>query len=441
MKAASAALAAAGLVLTTSLLVAAPHPPKPPRYVLTDREGFVLQDPLLVAPAPVHAAEWSRDGRYVLAVRQAPPSARDQPPSSEVSLVLWTHRTGVSRELWKRPPGLQMVDQIHWLSGAPVALVVYNWVQPVGEQWEPRQTLLRVDAARAQVKALAELQNDRLLVSPSQPLAVLVADRETPSLRVLRSDGSITAPVQLPRMFHASRWSADGSLLYAQSFERPAAPGQRVVEQWDVVDLRAGTVRPLAAPPPDEAAPTPLPQRLKRPAVTLKEEGTTQRVHPVWLESTTKSEQPRALVTADCEWATLAPNAGAVLYQSHGAAWAMPLARLPREQALAQHRAVYQAEAVSRAKQIGLAFSMYAQDYDQVFPPAGEKITDIVLPYVKNPEVFVAPGQDSGRFLYMLDASPLATIKDPSTTILGYLPAPGGRAVIYVDGHVKWEAD
>ena len=33
----------------------------------------------------------------------------------------------------------------------------------------------------------------------------------------------------------------------------------------------------------------------------------------------------------------------------------------------------------------------------------------------------------------------LSKIEKPSETALGYIPSPGGRALIFADGHVKWE--
>src|SRR5260221_12790280 len=96
----------------------------------------------------------------------------------------------------------------------------------------------------------------------------------------------------------------------------------------------------------------------------LNEGTTTQDVLPLWLESVAKSEQSRVLVCADSDGGSLAPDAGAVLYLSQGAAWAMPLTRLPKEQVLTQIRGAQRQVAVSNARQLGLAFAMYAQDYD-----------------------------------------------------------------------------
>jgi hypothetical protein len=173
----------------------------------------------------------------------------------------------------------------------------------------------------------------------------------------------------------------------------------------------------------------------------LKEEATSQPVHPLWLESATKSEQPRALVSADSEWAKLAPDAGAVLFGAHGAAWVAPLTRMPREQWLAQVWTAQREVAVSNARQIGLGLLMYVQDYDQTFPPAGSAVVDQLRPYVKNREVFNSPGQDTPGFVYLYSGNTLGNVKEPASTIVGFLPGPGGRAMIYADGHVRWQSD
>jgi prepilin-type processing-associated H-X9-DG protein len=42
------------------------------------------------------------------------------------------------------------------------------------------------------------------------------------------------------------------------------------------------------------------------------------------------------------------------------------------------------------------------------------------------------------QFVYTFWGGNLAEIKEPSKEVMGYVPGPGGRAVTYLDGHVKW---
>ena len=184
-----------------------------------------------------------------------------------------------------------------------------------------------------------------------------------------------------------------------------------------------------------------MPVRLRSTVTPLKEENTTQKVFPLWLESTVKSEHPRALVGADCDGGSLAPDASAVLYLSQGAAWVALLTRLPREQMLAQLRAAQRQEAVSKARQIATGLMMYVQDYDETYPPSGEAVITQIRPYVRDSDVFVAPGENEPGFVYLFSARTTNSIKNPATQELGYLPGPGGRAMIYADGHVEWRSD
>src|SRR6266567_4057947 len=106
-------LMAAMGVGATLLAGAAPRAERP-RYLLTDREGFVLREAELIAAPLVTAAVWSPDGRYLLAVRQEKlsPPLTEPVPSGALSLITWNRGTGRSRVIWQRPAGAQMISQI-----------------------------------------------------------------------------------------------------------------------------------------------------------------------------------------------------------------------------------------------------------------------------------------------------------------------------------------
>lgn len=431
-------LAAAGAAVP---LLAGAGPMTGPRYLLTDREGFVLGDVELVAAPPVSAAVWSSDGRYVLAARQEePPAPPSLPlPSGALSLVVWNRGTGRSRVIWQRPAGAQMIGELQWLPRTHAALMMLNWLAPPPAQPEPRKTLFWIDTVSGVVRALGDLQDEQLLVSPAQPRAVLYSQGQH-SLRLVAASGSIGPAVSLPKNFNVDRWAPDGSLLYGVVWAGAGTPEQPAHPEWQTLDPRNGASTPLPTPPPAQPE-KPAPVRLRSTVAVLKEQNTTERVSPLWLESTVKSEQLRLLVCPDSDRGSLAPDAGAVLYLSQGAAWVAPLTRLPREQMLAQLRAAQRMEALSNARQIGLALSMYAQDYDETYPPADGNATQVLHPYVKNDEVFDTPGTDAPGFVYTYTGGPIKTITNPSTQELGYLPGPGGRAVIFADGHAKWQSD
>ena len=122
-----------------------------------------------------------------------------------------------------------------------------------------------------------------------------------------------------------------------------------------------------------------------------------------------------------------------------GAVWAAPLLRVPRESFLQARRAALRQVAISNARQIGLSLRMYLQDYDETFPPGDGSVNDAIYPYLKNRDLFNNPATGQAGFSFSLGGEALSSIQNPAETIMGYLTGPGGRAVMYADGHVKWE--
>jgi prepilin-type processing-associated H-X9-DG protein len=118
---------------------------------------------------------------------------------------------------------------------------------------------------------------------------------------------------------------------------------------------------------------------------------------------------------------------------------------------------------LSNLKQLGLAMMMWAQDHDEVLPPA-ENWTQELMPYLKNDQVFRCPGAPDQQCGYAynlaLAGRKLGDIPNPAETVLFYettlgmpspadlgesQPKPGrhnaGNSVAYTDGHVRWQAD
>jgi prepilin-type processing-associated H-X9-DG protein len=122
----------------------------------------------------------------------------------------------------------------------------------------------------------------------------------------------------------------------------------------------------------------------------------------------------------------------------------------------------------SNLKQVGLGMMMYAQDYDEVFPPAN-KWSDVLKPYIKNERIFHCPAtaKSGGKPTYgyamnwKLSRQSLAVVESPATTVLDYESNilarnqnGDGRDLMYrhtqnnqdgavyafVDGHVAWRS-
>jgi hypothetical protein len=151
------------------------------------------------------------------------------------------------------------------------------------------------------------------------------------------------------------------------------------------------------------------------------------------LESVAKSETPRALICGDSTGGQLLPGGAAVVYFSQGAVWAAPLLRLSRGEYQVSVVRAQQVETIGRAKQVGLALMMYAFDDDGALP-VGEEWRSQLAPYLKESSFLEG-------FVYTHLGGKLSEIKNPAEAELGYIIAPGGRVVVYADGHAALTKD
>ena len=105
------------------------------------------------------------------------------------------------------------------------------------------------------------------------------------------------------------------------------------------------------------------------------------------------------------------------------------------------------AQCMSNLKQFGLAVNMYAQDYNETFPPDTKVLFD--EGYVTDPSLYRCPsssvadmpGPGSSSYTYV---SGLRTV-DPAGYVIMYEASSNhggdGMNALYIDGHVQWHAD
>jgi hypothetical protein len=464
--------------LTTSFLLFAAGLPahaqfgEPDRQVLvtTDNEAYVLLPPELIAAPAVQQVAMSKGGRYIVvsraAMRLTPKLVQEHltnkfagPPPGEASLILWDSKTRVAKEIWKGDSNTTRVESLHWLGDSEVGLALIREdvpATPQHPQTESRQALLRISAlgSRPQVVGLTELGDIghlQLHVSPAEPLAVLEQNRIVPvtepnavggsrgkyenhrAFYLMGPNGRPGASVRLPKEVEAAQilWSETGDPVL-MAFE---VVDKKPRQKWFLMDRRTAALKPLEKAPPlhKEPVQAPQPVRLKTARTTAKEGATSQPISTLWLEGAATSEAPRALVSSDSPGGMVLPGTEGIVYGSQGALWAAPLVRMPKEVYLLARQAAERTRIVSNAKQLGLAALMYAQDYDENLPTP-EGINGKLEPYLKSSSLFEG-------FSYTFGGGALASIDSPAETELGYVTGPGGRAVIYVDGHVKWKPD
>ncbi len=431
-----------------------------PHYVWLANEAIVAQPPHVVA-GQVDLAAWSPDGRRVLAVCADIPDARPNAqtlelPPVETSVVLWNLATKRGVTVWKHrslPPSEERstVGSLSWLPASQTAVLTLEWLettqQPDAQNVQKievtsHHALLLIDALREQAREVSLPSWLPFVTSPTKPQIVL-HDMKEQTARILDSSGVAGPALALPKEPTLGvEWMPDGSALLLHWFEKvagdkttdktgnAAAIADKEVQRFARMDAATGAITRM------DKMPAPLMEKAPRVAVyagplhirqtsqVLSEGAARHHTRPLWLECDLKSEQARTLLCADGVNAQMSPRGDAVLYLSQGVALVTPLAHLPREAFTRTLRDLV----LRNAKQAAVSLLMYCQDYDEVFPATA----DVTSPYLRDDSVL-----DGLNYTY--GGGALKDIGKPSETILGTYPGPGGVAILYADGHVKWK--
>jgi hypothetical protein len=269
--------------------------------------------------------------------------------------------------------------------------------------------------------------------APAAP-GVIVWSWEGTDRLLLRPEGP-AVPLRLPTgVLQHVQWLQDGRRAVLGWAGTPDADGKFKREKAIVVDAATGaisqveakSVRPWQTPAPEARL------RVVRGEAALRDGERTARLTPLWLESVIRTEQPRALLSAFAEKAALSPRADSVLYTDDRGAWVLRPLSIPKEAYFAAGAAAQRAVTLSHGKQLGTALHMYAQDNAERLPGADEPVNSLISPYLKNDALFEG-------FVYTFGGGPLSSIEKPAEQVLGHVMGPGGRAMIYADGHVRWE--
>lgn len=132
--------------------------------------------------------------------------------------------------------------------------------------------------------------------------------------------------------------------------------------------------------------------------------------------------------------ATVSPDGKKVAYTMGANLYVSDILAVDKKLMEQARLAALRTVALSSAKQAGLGLILYASDHDDNLPSI-QGFRDSVMPYLKNDKIL-------NGFVYTYNGTPnMANIKDPANTELGYTYGPGGRAVVYADGHAKWVPD
>ncbi|MGV3617114.1 MAG: hypothetical protein ACO1SV_17440 [Fimbriimonas sp.] len=431
--------------------------PDPTRDVLlTEKDAVFLLDPEAVAGSGATRLIWSPDGTYLLILRQqfagphpfalmAQGKPMPQAPMGEQQFLIHAAKSKRTVPALRLPLNAHIRD-VEWLPGSSKALVlgdVRTPAQPGGEATDPVQTLFWMSSS-GETRKLAEAADGEYLeifVAPNRPNAVLSRmqiktrpngpTERLQTLQFLDSEGKPQGKIEMSDPTNTVVWAPDGR-IYASVGK---VVDRRVTWNWFRLNPAQGTREKVDnfTPPATSKADAgefevhsgPMPM-----AGPVKDMAPMQGV----LMSVRSMPKSFVFVSTDAEAGTLAPDEKSVAYIHRGVPMVRPFARLPKQMYLDMKAAADRAVVMSNAKQAALALIMYAADNDDNLLATSANWQDTIMPYIKNREIL-------NGFVYTFAGGPATGIEAPAETPIGYMPGPGGYAVAYADGHVKWRTD
>ena len=430
-------------------------------FVAGEKDAYVMLAPQTVAGALARAMVWTADGTALAVTRTAvEASAEDLAaaayggrPSSEAAarmrprseVVVWNARTRETKTVLSVSGVGTAIDEMQPLPGTD--RLVFATVQRIpGLNGEPDWEVAGVSMLAAGTGTLVRLDEATRTLGGDSAVydMVVVSDAKPVGALERRNDDGTALRVRFfgPRGTTGD-WITVGSRMPVE-FDAQGRPGYRVVQKGADGKRRSAFQRidPLTgrATGLDPEAPALLPGQRGAEAETpaLAATSTAGVARPasgaptVLLAAKGGKPDESGIVTTDGTEPLLSPRLDAVAYLSQGSALVRPIVRVDRKAYEAALLAARKLVAIDHAKQVAIGLLIFASDNDDRLPNASE--IDRIMPYLKDRGIF-----DS--FTYTYSGGNAVDIDEPATTEIGYVSGPGGRAVAYADGHVKWIPD
>ena len=395
-------------------------------------EAVTLAPPQVAAAATVREMTWTADGGYLVVLRRTP-----APEAPREEIVVWGLRSGKTRTLATFDPAVTTVGDLQPMGGTDRFLVT---TMDRLVQNGSTITVGRNDLFSASSGSVTNLSTERVasgpddflvaaIVSPSRPIGLVErVDAKEKRIRGFGPDGRFGPEFVVGRT-EGYQFDAEGFPMQIRRNVDPKT-GKSLLQsrRIDLTKATSGEWRAWAYAPP-----------MTKPEAyevgTSKVSGANGlRGTGILLGLPRGGSEESAIVSTDGKEPMLSPKGDAIAYLDQGLAMVRTLTKVDRQaydEALRRQRI---AEAVNRAKQLALGVLQYAADHKDTYPGQGSDIRALTMPYVKDTSQYEG-------FSYTFGGAKMDDIDEIASTEMGYVSGPGGRAVIYTDGHVKWRPD
>ncbi|MBX3111964.1 MAG: hypothetical protein KF857_08140 [Fimbriimonadaceae bacterium] len=421
-----------------------------PKCLVSMGQGYVFGNPRQVAVGLASDLGPSPDGKF-LAFRRVTPldpldAIRGKRAMARFVFSIWSMATGQVWDVLESTMAEPVMVQCAWsrASGQAVLVQTRHLPENDGESVEIVLDRLSVPTKQRQNVARYRVGAD-VQVSPSPDgrfVLVIGLDNGTRDDVVDMATGQ---RVGIPRAPDEVRfWDKVGLTMYRRGDRSQAA------RRYDPVSRQ--TVPVQVVDRPETPALDPFYLAVKRPSKTdadgdllvawgqIPEAEEGEDGLPVGAKPTTAADElvkaepalrGPVVLDADPVSHTVSVAGRYVAYAKRGGVYVLPFEPVDLEWLVKAMAARARDRAMVQAKQVGLALIIYSSDYDDLLPP-NSHWQDNVLPYTKSVDMLKG-------FSYVLDGQNLTSFDKPSETQIGSVDTRYGRAVVYADGHVKWE--
>lgn len=424
-------------------------------YLITRDKAVALLAPRVVCGATVTDLAWSTDGQWLVAAQldAATIEARSLSPLQgqsaatgpvPISLVFYNAKSGKVRTPLALPPNVTRLEPLQWIANSSTAIVQTTQENPT--PGEDPLLQIQIVSTDGHAKTVASSNYEvRAVPAPTRPLVAIFETQRLPKgtlpggavfaqkLRVIDANGDVLASTDVRSEYsHNPYWTEKGELYFAYN-QMVAGKKPMTISTFMHFNLATGKLEDVPSQGSEFVRTEYDMPYLIVPLRTTLPTVNSDRVQGLALGSPTIKGGPSeyAVVSSDGTFGAVSPKGQAVAYISRGVALIRPLVEVPHDALIKAKVTAQRAELLDQVKQVGAAALIMSADYDgQLMAPTGDW-KDRLKPYIKDPSMM-------NNFVYSFGGGLLANQNSPATTELGFTPGPGGRAVVYLDGHAVW---
>lgn len=376
----------------------------------------IFLPPILVSEGRHLWSTWSSDGMYLLVASEnvdvAPKEYKEgwegkklAPRDADLEIHSYSMRSGTSKRLYqgKKPFGSRA--HIVFFLGTDVAIV--NLTISGGSQTE----ILRVTCGSSKVEIVDRTTNQTYIsIDPSGQL-IGVTDRQT-WLRFIGKDGKVYPKQQLP---------AEGAVVWDSNKDPLLVTLQGGIYAVNPNGGFASTDRR----PSKTQVPDGIETRIATGSPSVGVEGSGPRLDVVM--ASVRQTERWIPIAYDARNDEVSPTSNGVFFTSYSLNMVRPVVEISKAAFDEMLAKAERNKIMAEVSQIGRALLMFSADNDGAFPTEEQLANRAIDAYLQSPSIL------SG-FVYSGVSGNLGA----SETQMGYKLCPGGRAVLFQDGHVTF---